>query len=158
MEKCFFSTFSDIYCNWIHSKRNSSAPWWSQSWFYALTVCGQHLHVCSMLQTTHLSANEFVAFQFLMDSFYLYIIFQVVNEVNLLKKTKLIFFNPIVLSKLTILCKNTDDNVQRSVSKLLLRLCTDVKRGICFVPRDEDFTGRCALFMFVYLGVTSLLT
>lgn len=74
---------------------------------------------------------------------------KVIDEPNLLKKTKLLFFNPLVLSKLTILCKNKDENIRNLILQTLAKLCTDMKYGICFAPGVNDKLVNPVLLKFL---------
>lgn len=57
---------------------------------------------------------------------------------RILKKTKIVFFNPVALTKLSFLCKSSDPEIQKLVYDFLMRLCTDVKYGICFVDNATN--------------------
>ena len=67
---------------------------------------------------------------------------KIVNEANLLKTTKLLFFTQTVLLKLIFLVKHNNENIKTQAMKLLVTLCTDQKYGICFQPKDGVYTGK----------------
>ena len=61
---------------------------------------------------------------------------------RILKKTKIVFFNPLALTKLSFLCKSSDAEIEKLVYDFLVRLCTDVKYGICFVDSTTNAVSK----------------
>lgn len=62
---------------------------------------------------------------------------------KILKKTKLLFFTPFILSKMAVLCKNDDDEIQSAATEFLQKLCTSNEYGICFVDKNAGpYSGK----------------
>ena len=73
---------------------------------------------------------------------------------SLLKKTKLLFFNAHVLTKLTMLCKNNNSEVQEAALDLLTLLTTSTDVGICFFGKNGEFSTKYDL-SFLLVNILS---
>uniref|UniRef100_A0A7M5VE34 Nucleolar pre-ribosomal-associated protein 1 n=2 Tax=Clytia hemisphaerica TaxID=252671 RepID=A0A7M5VE34_9CNID len=63
---------------------------------------------------------------------------KVVEDEKIMKKTKLVFFNASVMSKLTTLVKNPVPDIRQAALSIITVLTTDTKCGICFFPKENE--------------------
>ena len=61
-----------------------------------------------------------------------------IEDEKIMKKTKLQFFNPTVINKITSLCQNPVEDIRDSALDFITLLTTDTKCGICFFPKEKE--------------------
>lgn len=65
-----------------------------------------------------------------------------IEDENIMKKTKLQFFNPTVISKITSLCKNPIEDIRDTALDFITLLTTNTKCGICFFPKEKETIAK----------------